>query len=154
MVDIKTLETNLYESFTRVKSDVLHLTDEMNKLSNAISKLSNSSLSGKVATLEIKIVALERMVRDMSTRQSSQSKKKTSTKKVKTAKKKADVKPKVVYRTKPKRKIFIASKNGKRYHEEDSLLIKKIKPKDRVVFKSKVAAENAGYTPSKVSFKA
>lgn len=48
---------------------------------------------------------------------------------------------------KSKAKHFIASKTGKKFHISECIFTKNIKPKDKLVFKSKNTALNAGYKP-------
>jgi hypothetical protein len=48
---------------------------------------------------------------------------------------------------KSKAKHFIASKTGKKFHITECIFTKNIKPKSRIVFKSKNTALNAGYKP-------
>jgi hypothetical protein len=48
---------------------------------------------------------------------------------------------------KSRTKHFVASKTGKKFHIPECIFTKNIKPKSRVVFKSKNTALNAGYKP-------
>lgn len=45
--------------------------------------------------------------------------------------------------------LYVASKNGKKYHLLDSKVAKRIKEENRIFFYSKEEAEEAGYTPGK-----
>jgi chromosome segregation ATPase len=55
------LESNLFESFNRVKSDILNLSQEMNKVSQAIAKLSadQDGFSGKSSAFTRKLAELQ-----------------------------------------------------------------------------------------------
>jgi methylphosphotriester-DNA--protein-cysteine methyltransferase len=62
------------------------------------------------------------------------------------SKRKGSVKiTKIVERSKAKH--FVASKTGKKFHIPECIFTKNIKPKSRVIFKSKTTALNAGYKP-------
>lgn len=52
-----------------------------------------------------------------------------------------------IVRPKTVSKRFVASKDGKKFHIPECPFAKNIKPKSRIVFKSKKAALNAGYKP-------
>ncbi|MCB9358975.1 hypothetical protein H6503_03525 [Candidatus Woesearchaeota archaeon] len=135
-MDVKQLETNLYESFTRVKSDVLHLTDELNKLANAVGKIQASQAKNSE-----KIEALAKRVSDASAYARAAASKKPA--QVKTQRVVVE-KVKQAKRAKP---TYIASKNGKKFHKTNCIFTKNIKPKDIVKFKSKKAMLNKGYKP-------
>lgn len=51
--------------------------------------------------------------------------------------------------TKAPKKIFVASKEGKSFHLKTCPFAQNIKPKSKVVFKTKNAALNKGYKPCK-----
>ena len=51
--------------------------------------------------------------------------------------------------TKAPKKIFVASKEGKSFHLKTCPFAKNIKPKRKLVFKTKNAALNKGYKPCK-----
>ena len=51
--------------------------------------------------------------------------------------------------TKAPKKIFVASKEGKSFHLKTCPFAQNIKPKTKVVFKTKNAALNKGYKPCK-----
>ncbi len=48
---------------------------------------------------------------------------------------------------KSRAKHFIASKTGKKFHIPECIFTKNIKPKSKIVFKSKNTALNSGYKP-------
>ena len=51
--------------------------------------------------------------------------------------------------TKRAKKVFLASKEGKSFHLKSCPFAKNIKPKSKIVFKTKNAALNKGYKPCK-----
>jgi len=73
--------------------------------------------------------------------------------KIKTFEKKASKKAvkKVVIRrnTRKAHKIFVAPKNGKLFHNKNCPFAQNIKPKNKVIFKSKTKALNEGFKPCK-----
>ncbi len=58
-------------------------------------------------------------------------------------------KPKIRIKTVTKRpkKVFVASKTGKKFHIKNCPFAKNIKPKSKLVFKSKNTALNQGFKP-------
>ncbi len=65
----------------------------------------------------------------------------------KKASKKAVVKTKIKTVTKRPKKVFVASKTGKKFHVKNCPFAKNIKPKSKLTFKSKNAALNQGFKP-------
>jgi hypothetical protein len=59
------------------------------------------------------------------------------------------IKPKVKIKTVTKRakKVFVASKTGKKFHDKHCPFAKNIKPKSKVIFKTKNTALNHGLKP-------
>ncbi len=49
--------------------------------------------------------------------------------------------------------IYVASKEGGKYHLPTCSMVTGIKPENKVTFKTKAEAEKAGYTPCAVCFK-
>ncbi len=45
------------------------------------------------------------------------------------------------------KKVFVVSENGKKFHIKECPFAKNIKPKSRIVFKTKATALNRGYKP-------
>ncbi len=58
-------------------------------------------------------------------------------------------KPKIRIKTATRspKKVFVASKTGKKFHIKDCPFAKNIKPKSKLVFKSKNTALNQGFKP-------
>jgi len=140
MNDAKQLETNLYESFKRVKSDVIQLSNEINKLSMSLSKV-----IGDVGKNRDKIDIAATKAADLD---------KYFKQHVAALHKNANVRPKtvVVERVKKvvakhKKKTYVASETGKKFHLTNCIFAKNIKPKSLVKFKSKNAMLNKGYKP-------
>jgi phage shock protein A len=113
---MKQLIENIMHSFKLVKSDILRLQDNYIELKNNEKKLAE-----KVARLEEKIKTLKN--------------KKPATKTI----------TKTVRTNNRAKKVFVASKTGKKFHMENCIFAQNIKPKTKKVFKSKVAALNEGY---------
>jgi len=143
---IKQLESNLYESFTRVKSDVLKVNNDVVKLSKAFNSIvSDEAKQEKM--LEKLADNQEKMLNHIT----------TLTKKV-TALEKKSVKTKVVTITKKKSsvsvprkpKVYVASRNGKTFFPADSVQAKNIKPSNKITFKSKEAFIKRGYKQAKM----
>ena len=125
---MKQLEQNIVYSFQLVKAD-------LTKLQNEIIQLRNTQ-----AILIKKLVALE-------SRQTTVIKRiDTNTKKVKTNTKARVKRAKATKARKvAKRRKFVASETGKKFHTLNCPFAHNIKPKSRVKFKSRTKALNEGY---------
>jgi len=119
------VEKNVITSFDLAKKDILALRNKMAELVEV-----QEFLLRKVSRIENKPVVKTRIIK---------SKPKTITKTrtiVKTI-------------TKAAKKIFVASKEGKSFHLKTCPFAQNIKPKRKLVFKTKNAALNKGYKPCK-----
>ena len=140
MNDAKQIETNLYGSFKRVKSDVVQLSNEINKLSMTLSKVVGDlgKKNEKVDIVAVKVADLDKYFKQH----------------MNLVHKGLNVKPKTVVvervktvSAKHRAKIFVASETGKKFHLTNCIFAKNIKPKSLVKFKSKNAMLNKGYKP-------
>lgn len=52
-----------------------------------------------------------------------------------------------VKKVQKKEMVYVASKGGDKYHKPSCAIVGNIKPENKITFKSKAAAEKAGYKP-------
>ena len=116
-------DNQIINSFRLVKNDIMKLQEEMLEIGQIqkeiLQKLNKLGLEGK---------DLEHKIEDVS-------RKKPQTKII----------TKTVTKT-PKKK-FIASKEGTKFHDVHCPFAKNIKPKTKIIFKTKETALNKGYKP-------
>lgn len=117
------LERNIMESFRLAKSDIIKLQNKIIELGQTQKKIIES-----LDTLRAREALLSQKVREVSFR--------------------AVKKPvqKTVVRTVAK-KIYVGSKESKKFHVDNCPFAQNIKPKTKVVFESKTNALNEGYKP-------
>jgi predicted nucleic acid-binding Zn-ribbon protein len=139
MNDLNKLENNLYESFTKVKSDIIKLNTEINKVAVALTKLSEeqTKLSDRMSEKFSKIVDSQAKV---NTAVAVLKNKKEAPQKVIIREKKV-----VANKTSPKKQHYVASKTGKKFHVGNCIFAQNIKPKSKIIYKSKITALNDGY---------
>ena len=122
------LKQNIVNSFRLAKSDIIETKQDMIELSRTMESIIErlSELKKNQVRMIEKIKVLEN---------------KASKKAVK----------KVIIRrnTKKAHKIFIAPKEGKLFHLSNCPFAQNIKPKNKVIFKSKTKALNEGFKPCK-----
>lgn len=119
------LEANVKESFRLVKEDILSLKTKL-----ATMNQNQMNILSVLERLESKEQYLYEKLKDME-------------------KRKQVTINKVITKEQPKRKLYIASKTGKTFHESNCPFGKNIKPKTKITFKRKNSALNAGYKPCK-----
>lgn len=121
------LELNIIDSFRRAKGDIIKIQSALTEISQRQEQLmalvgdnrtKETSLYQNVKNISQRIYAVENMAKQ---------------------------KVKVITREFSKPKRYLASKNGKKVHESNCPFAKNIKPKSKLVFKSKIKAFNAGY---------
>lgn len=130
---MKQFEQNIMQSFRMCKNDIMRVHQEVLELSKAQEKI-----------LEI-IEELRKNQERLNARVSMIERKPTP--KAKTTKVVKVVEKKV--KSTKKSKHFWASKTGKKFHDTHCPFAKNIKPKSRVVYKSKNTALNKGLKPCK-----
>ncbi len=120
---MKQIEENVINSFRLAKSDIIKLQKEVIELNQTQKKLiaGLDSLQAKENKLNLKVSNL----------------------------KTKPVKQKTIVRTigKAAKKKFVASKEGKKFHIDMCPFAQNIKPKSKIIFKSKSKALNQGYKP-------
>lgn len=175
VIKSEVLESNLYDSFNRVKSDVMRLNSEINKIGADMQSLrdelkefmqSNEGYDfSKIVSLKegqakitekmfefsqrlraIEAAASNLEMKNIATNQKIEKVKKTAKKTAKRPVKKIQ-KVKVIKKVVKKATKFVASKTGKKFHVENCIFAKNIKPKSKKIFKSKTAALNQGFKP-------
>jgi len=160
MNDIKQLERNTFESFKKVKSDILLLNTESNKSSKAISRLTseNAKLHETVAVLSQKVADLTNALKHTMEVQQELIKTKTKSSTIikevpvikEVIKEKKVPVVRTITKTIPAKKTsitYVASKTGKKFHRTNCIFAKNIKPKSKITFKTKEAMLNKGYKP-------
>jgi predicted nuclease with TOPRIM domain len=152
MNNISQLERNTFESFKKVKLDILQLNSEDNKASKAISRLTteNSKLHETVAVLSQKVADLSNALRHTMEIQQDMLKNKNSQRiieKIKEVPVMQEVIKEVCTPNKKKSTTYIASKTGKNFHLTNCVFAKNIKPNKKIIFKTKEAMLNKGYKP-------
>jgi len=132
------IEENIIHSFRLAKRDIIKLQNDLIKLEH-----SHANLVSLLADLKSNQDKLSEEVK-------KKNKHVTIVKKpiVKKVVKKAPVK-KVVKKATKKRTVnkYIAPKGGKRFHQPNCPFAQNIKPKNRIIFKSKTTALNEGFKP-------
>lgn len=119
---MKQIEENIINSFRLAKSDIIRLQQEVARLSAAQERL-----------MEI-IHVTDKKENDLYQR-------------VKELKKNRPSKTKIIRISKRAKKVYVASKSGKVVHDKNCPFAKNIKPKMKIIFKSKSKAFNKGYKP-------
>ena len=122
------LEQNITNSFRLAKTDIVKLQQNVIEL-----RSSREHLVRKLAQLETQVQVLKKL-------------KTQPVKKVDIQKPKIITKT-IVTRAAPKKKTFIASKEGKKFHLSNCPYAQNIKPKMKLTFKSRITPLNAGYKP-------
>ncbi|RME77918.1 hypothetical protein D6774_02800 [Candidatus Woesearchaeota archaeon] len=127
---MKQFEKNIRRSFHMVKKDIMRTHQEILALSQTQEKLLEiiDELRKNQEQLNAKINALEKKSK------SAKAVTKIVEKKVKTP-------------SKSSKKTYWASKTGKKFHDKHCPFAKNIKPKSRIVFKTKNTALNKGFKP-------
>jgi hypothetical protein len=123
------LELNVVESFRLAKGDIIHLQATLTELSQK-----QEELMERIDDLRVKEANLYQSLQVLRIKKSTAPKAKTRT-----------VVKKVVVHAKKAKKLWVASKTGKSVHERNCPFAKNIKPKMKVVFKTKTRAFNKGY---------
>ncbi len=113
------MHKKLLEAFRKIKSDVSTMKQLVREQNNKISLIQNNEKA-----LLVRIRKLESEV-------DSVKHKKTETK--------------VIKRTVPKKPRYIGAKTSMKLHDENCPFAKNIKPKNKIIFKSKVKPFNNGY---------
>lgn len=152
MNNISQLERNTFESFKKVKSDILQLNSESNKSSKAISRLTteSSKLHETIAVLSQKVADLSNALKYTMEIQQEIIKNKSSQKIIERIKEipvMQKVSKEVCPPVKKKSVTYIASKTGKKFHLPNCIFAKNIKPSKKITFKTKDAMLNKGYKP-------
>jgi len=117
-MNIKQFEKNVIQSFELVKRDITNLHNYATYLKNELEQVKNEN-----SFLNKEIQKLSETKRQTIVRTSKQVANKTI-----------------------KRK-FVATRNGKKFHDSTCPFAKNIKPKNKVILKSKEVALNNGYKP-------
>jgi len=117
---MKQVEINVIESFRRVKNDIIRLERQIVDLSRRQEQVM-------------------KIIMDTNDKGSMLSQK------FKDLKSKTQVK--VITKASKPKKIFVASKEGKKFHVPECPFAKNIKPKSKLTFKSKDTALNQGLKP-------
>jgi hypothetical protein len=140
MAVVPTLESNLYESFSRVKSDVLKLNNEITKLSNALARIveTQGKYNDKIDVFSTKVNDLGKYFKQHVEVTHKDLRAKTNTVVVEKVK---------VKQAKKKAQLYVASKTGKKFHKPNCIFTNNIKPKMMIKTKSKEAMLNKGYKP-------
>ncbi|MFH1770503.1 MAG: hypothetical protein ABH828_03020 [archaeon] len=123
------LVQNIVESFRLAKNDIMKLQEEVLSLNKALKRQNE-----EVAKLKLSHTKLQEKVKN------TKAKKPATKTKIVTIRK--PVAKKVVKRVK---KVYVAAKGGKKFHESNCPYAKNIKPKHKVTFKSTTKALNEGY---------
>lgn len=128
MESVNQLESNVINSFKFVKDDVYNLKENLRVLI-----ANQTTILNALAKLENKEQGLYQTVKDIKFNNAKKVKRVVRTHKV------------IVKSVKKSR--FVASKTGQKFHKVNCPFGKNIKPKMKVIFKSKNTALNAGYKP-------
>ncbi len=123
MESVNQLEDNVIESFKLVKEEISKLKERLNSIVK-----NQSSIIQLIEQLERKELLLNQ--------------------KLKTLEIKRTIVNKIITINKTN-KSFLASKKGKKFHEKNCPFGKNIKPKMRLIFKTKNSALNKGFKPCK-----
>ncbi len=123
------IEKNIIKSFELVKKDIRDLEDKLNSLVGSQGRIKKTL--GELNERELQLYKnLQKM------------------KAVKPKKSRAKPKPKKkVIAKKKHHTIYVAPKEGKKFHLKNCPFAQNIKPKNRIVFKSKTKALNKGFKP-------
>ncbi|HLC97015.1 MAG TPA: hypothetical protein VJH97_06870 [Candidatus Nanoarchaeia archaeon] len=132
------LELNVMRSFRKAKSDIIQLQNQVIELNQQQETLlkSISGYKSTEARLTEKISALSARFKMV------ESKKPVIVQQ--TVEKRVAAKRIII---KAAKKKFVASKSGKKFHTPNCIFAQNIKPKMKVIFKSKAAMLNQGYKP-------
>lgn len=120
------LERNIMESFRLAKSDIIKLQNKIIELGQTQKKIIES-----LDTLRAREALLSQKVREVSFRAVKKPVQKTI---IRTVGKKV-------------KKVYVGSKESKKFHVDNCPFAQNIKPKTKVVFESKTNALNEGYKP-------
>ena len=150
---MRQIEKNVVDSFSSAKRDLLILNSNIKELAKAQAfvvkktkehgdfkkehEMLRNSMKNMLKTQEF-------ILKKMTTLQLATSIKPKTITKTKT-------KTKTIIRTinKTHKKVFVVSKNGKSFHIKSCPFAKNIKPKSKIIFKTKKAVLNNGYKPCK-----
>ena len=140
MSDVIQLESNVYQSFNRVKEDIKRLAHTNHKLYGALSRMNseNVALAKQVTELSRQVSKLSQMVASRSEKVIVLPTEKRIVKKTRLPLVK---KPKI---------YFVGAKTGKTVFPSDSIQAQNIAPKNRVIFKSEHAYLDKGYKLAKI----
>lgn len=120
------LEENIMHSFRLAKSDIIKLQEDVIKLSQT----------------------QERLMEFLDALRANQTKSEQNVKELKAKiPRKQAVKAAVVKAAKRASKVFVATKEGKGFHQTNCPFAQNIKPKNKITFKSRTKALNEGYKP-------
>jgi len=145
------IEKNVVNSFSSAKRDLLILNSNIKELAKAqvfvVKKTKEHSEFKKEHeilrnSLKDVMKTQEFILKKIATLQLAASIKPRTITKTKT-------KTRTIIKTKTPKKVFVVSKEGKSYHVKSCPFAKNIKPKRKVVFKTKKAAMNKGYKACK-----
>jgi|TARA_B100002003_G_C13973609_1_gene471088 hypothetical protein len=149
---MKQIEENVVNSFKLAKSDII-------KLQNRVIELSQSQerIMEFMDELKSSGVKLTNLVRESKTNSRPKTITRTIVKKVPVVRTKTVIKKVPVTRTKivvktvhaHAKKVFVSSKDSKKFHIESCPFAQNIKPKSKVRYHSKVKALNEGLKPCK-----
>jgi len=129
------IELNVIESFRQAKSDIIRVQNVLAQVSQKQRELVET-----IDSLKINEARLNEKVRVLNDR--------LATQKIHERKAAPVVRKVVKFITKPAKRmksIFVASKNGNKVHDVHCPFGKNIKPKMKIVFKTKNKAFNKGY---------
>jgi len=142
--NIPQIEKNIIDSFRLAKTDIINLQNELINLSQAQERIMELFDELKEKELE-----LERKQTEIELRVAS----KVREIALKVPKEQPKVVPLVKTVTKTvtrhAKKHFVASKSAKTFHQTNCPFAQNIKPKSKIVFKSRVKALNEGFKPCK-----
>ena len=120
------LERNVVESFRLAKSDIIKLQNKLIEISQTQKKIIE-----RLDTVKGKEALLGQKVRELGFKSANRPVTKTI---VRTISKRA-------------KKVYVGSKEGKKFHLDNCPFAQNIKPKTKLIFKSKTMALNDGYKP-------
>lgn len=118
MEEMEQVETKIMNSFRLAKTDIIKLQERFMEL-----KTSHARIIERIARLEnekaIQPITIIRKEKPL---------------------------PQIIY-SKTARKTYVASKEGKKFHTNNCPYAQNIKPKTKIIFKTKTKALNLGYKP-------
>ena len=128
------LEENILNSFRLAKRDIIKLQTELIRLSQ-----NQEKMMGMFSKFNADEARLSQKVKDIDA-------KPAQTKVVRVFQKSA---AKKIVSTKRAKKIYVAQKEGKKFHVKNCPYAQNIHPKNKVIFKTKTKALNQGFKPCK-----